>query len=321
MLRASFFDGSANDGYSFYREIGSVRSSRRVAAAATIFLCAMLIGRLTPASPATAPAFSLSLPREKGYDPIELPNPMYSEPLVPETVPTWLMGAIAVVVPAGAVLVSSAMYRVRGDVEAFVAGILTSACVEASITEFLKAYCAYPRPNAMAMCGYDMQAHACRSGGDEHLRSFPSGHTGIAFATLFYLSLYMWGKLKPLSDSPGRPSRVAPELLESRNTSPKAKESSLGSSYKPALKMALVSFPSVLACLVGASRIHDRYHWPADVLAGGVIGCVGALVSYFFHFRPPWDSFQAHMPRRQLSGTPGGSLNSGGGHVGLANGL
>jgi len=83
-----------------------------------------------------------------------------------------------------------------------------------------------------------------------------------AFAGLFYLSLYLGGKL---------------HLFDSRGE---------------VWKTFLVLIPSVGAALISGSRIMDARHHPFDIIAGSILGVGTAWAAYRQYF-PPLSNFQA----------------------------
>ena len=85
-------------------------------------------------------------------------------------------------------------------------------------------------------------------------RSFPSGHSSSAFAGLFYLSLYLAGKL---------------HLMDNRGE---------------VWKTFLVLLPTVAAALIAVSRIMDARHHPFDVISGSLLGILVAYGSYRQYF-------------------------------------
>ena len=92
-------------------------------------------------------------------------------------------------------------------------------------------------------------------------RSFPSGHSSSSFAGLFYLSLYLAGKLHVL-DQRGEVWRTI-----------------------------LVLIPSLTASCIAISRIMDARHHPFDVLFGSAMGILVAWASYRQYFPPLADSW------------------------------
>jgi hypothetical protein len=84
--------------------------------------------------------------------------------------------------------------------------------------------------------------------------SFPSGHSSTSFSGLFYLSLYLAGKLHIL-DTKGEVWRVL-----------------------------IVTIPTIGAGLIAVSRIMDARHHPFDVISGSLLGILVAWGSYRQYF-------------------------------------
>lgn len=77
-----------------------------------------------------------------------------------------------------------------------------------------------------------------------------------SFAGLFYLALWLCGKL---------------HFMDNRGE---------------VWKAILVMFPILVATLIAVSRIIDYRHHPFDVISGGLLGTVCAIVSYHQYFPP-----------------------------------
>jgi diacylglycerol diphosphate phosphatase/phosphatidate phosphatase len=92
-------------------------------------------------------------------------------------------------------------------------------------------------------------------------RSFPSGHSSSSFAGLFYLSLYLAGKLHVL-DQRGEVWRTL-----------------------------IVLIPTLAASCIAISRIMDARHHPFDVLFGSAMGILVAWGSYRQYFPPVSNSW------------------------------
>jgi diacylglycerol diphosphate phosphatase / phosphatidate phosphatase len=92
-------------------------------------------------------------------------------------------------------------------------------------------------------------------------RSFPSGHSSSSFAGLFYLSLYLAGKLHVL-DQRGEVWRTLVVLI-----------------------------PTLAASCIAISRIMDARHHPFDVLFGSAMGILVAWGSYRQYFPPVSNSW------------------------------
>ena len=101
-------------------------------------------------------------------------------------------------------------------------------------------------------------------------RSFPSGHSSGSFAGLFYLSLYLAGKL---------------HLLDNRGE---------------VWKTFIVLLPMLGAALIAISRIMDARHHPFDVISGSLLGILiawGSYRQYFPSLSEPWKKGRAFPMR------------------------
>lgn len=92
-------------------------------------------------------------------------------------------------------------------------------------------------------------------------RNFPSGHSSSSFAGLFYLSLYLAGKLHVL-DQRGEVWRTLVVLI-----------------------------PTLVASCIAISRIMDARHHLFDVLFGSAMGILVAWGSYRQYFPPVSNSW------------------------------
>ncbi|KAI9841341.1 MAG: hypothetical protein M1837_000774 [Sclerophora amabilis] len=150
-------------------------------------------------------------------------------------------------------------------------GILLSVGFTLVITQSLKTVTGKPRPDLIDRCRpkegsedapvfglsdssiCEQTEHSILKDG---FRSFPSGHASTAFAGLFYLSLYLAGKL---------------HVFDNRGE---------------VWKLFIVLLPSLGASLIADSRIMDARHHPFDVITGGLIGIAVAWCAYRQYFPP-----------------------------------
>ena len=130
------------------------------------------------------------------------------------------------------------------------------------VTNILKLSVGRPRPDFISRCNpvsSTWEAEPICSGVisdfQEGYKSFPSGHTSWSFATLLFLTLYLAGKFKALSQ------------------------------FRVKLPQLCISLaPIVIGCCIGWSRVHDDMHHLGDVVAGAVIGCIISSLCYFHYF-------------------------------------
>ncbi|RAK82506.1 phosphatase PAP2 family protein [Aspergillus fijiensis CBS 313.89] len=162
-------------------------------------------------------------------------------------------------------------------------GLLLSQGLTFVITQALKNACGKPRPDFIDRCQPRAGSQDAIPGlsnstictGEHALikdgfRSWPSGHSSSSFAGLFYLTLWMSGKLH-IMDNKGE-----------------------------VWKALLVMIPSLGATLVAVSRIMDARHHPFDVITGSLLGILCAVISYHQYFPPlsqPWKKGRAHPIR------------------------
>ena len=104
--------------------------------------------------------------------------------------------------------------------------------------------------------------------GETTRKSFPSGHASTAFCGLTLLTLYLHTRF-------GLPSLRHHQLEEADGDS---------RSFPRVTVYRFISIfslaPMALAVFIAASHVVDNKHWPADVVAGALLG---AFVSNFVH--------------------------------------
>lgn len=203
-------------------------------------------------------------------------DPSINYPLVQEQVPLWLLLVLVVVLPVVAIIIIYLARRTTPHAKkelyhvsfAFAFSLLMTML----LTEFIKRIVGRPRPNFIALSGY--QPDGTFTGTPAHVsnafQSFPSGHTSTSFAGLGFLSLYLF-RLCFI----GRfPSRDAAQAYHS-NQGPKT---------------LLCLAPLLLATWIGLTRIVDYWHNYDDVAIGGVIGLTIAVLTFELHLNWWWNS-------------------------------
>ncbi|KKA22860.1 PAP2 domain protein [Rasamsonia emersonii CBS 393.64] len=145
-------------------------------------------------------------------------------------------------------------------------GLFLSQALAFVITQVLKNACGKPRPDLIDRCQprpgsedhpvYGLSNSTICTGDPKILkdgfRSWPSA----SFAGLFYLSLYLCGKM---------------HVLDNRGE---------------VWKTIIVMIPCLAAALVAVSRIMDARHHPFDVISGSLLGVFTAWASYRQYFPP-----------------------------------
>lgn len=163
-------------------------------------------------------------------------------------------------------------------------GLLLSEAMAFVITQILKNAVGKPRPDFIDRCqpasgSQDPPVYGLSNSticqGEPSLikdgfRSWPSGHSSSSFAGLFYLTLYLSGKL---------------HIMDKRGE---------------VWKMIIVIIPCMAASMIAISRIMDARHHPFDVISGSLLGILTAWIAYRQYFPPlsePWKKGRAYPIR------------------------
>ncbi|XP_031478257.1 lipid phosphate phosphatase 2-like isoform X1 [Nymphaea colorata] len=192
-------------------------------------------------------------------------------PLKNNTVPSWTLPIIGILVPFVFIFVYYIIRRNVYDFHHATLGLLFAVFFTGVITNAIKDAVGRPRPDFFWRCFpdgkdvYDPLTGGVICHGQDNLmkdghKSFPSGHTSWSFAGLGFLSLYLSGKIQAFDQK----GHVA--------------------------KLCIVFLPLLIAVLVGISRVDDyRHHWH-DVFAGGFLGMTVATFCYLQFFPAPYHS-------------------------------
>lgn len=158
-------------------------------------------------------------------------------------------------------------------------GLLLSLTMTGSITQIVKVAVGRPRPDVISRCmpipgsvdpvyglsTIDICTQTVTDILEDGWRSFPSGHSSMAFSGLGFLAFYLSGKLH-IFDTRGHASKVW-----------------------------LAIAPLSVASLVAISRTMDyRHHWH-DVVAGSLLGLVLAHFAYKQYY-PSLSHIEPHVP-------------------------
>ena len=154
-------------------------------------------------------------------------------------------------------------------------GLLLSQGLAFVITQALKNACGKPRPDIIDRCKprethdplpFGLSTYDICTGDaallKDGFRSWPSGHSSSSFAGLFYLSLWLCGKL---------------HVMDNRGE---------------VWKSLVVMVPILGALLVAVSRIMDARHHPFDVITGSLLGVACASISYRQYFPPVTEAWK-----------------------------
>lgn len=155
-------------------------------------------------------------------------------------------------------------------------------------TDFLKNYVGFMRPNFYNMCQFNMETISCDAA--ENLksarRSFPSGHSSISFCGMTCLALYLAGKVglhshlqtffQPQQDNSNHNIDSSNVIREEKTIH----KWGIKRLRKKIVFLFAIGGPLFLSAFVAASRVHDNWHHPADVVAGALIGATTASIAY-----------------------------------------
>ncbi|MES1918919.1 hypothetical protein MHBO_000810 [Bonamia ostreae] len=128
----------------------------------------------------------------------------------------------------------------------FASTILLSINITYVVTATLKIAVGRLRPNFYELCSYDKLLEKCTASKKlEHLarKSFPSGHSAIAFSSQGVVFCYLKDKLMS-----------------------KRFEDNLKIKF---CKIVSICFPLVIAGIIAASRMFEQWHFLTDVIFGG----------------------------------------------------
>jgi len=221
-----------------------------------IALAIFVAGKSIPRMLATSLFFQRQIPYQISaagdvFEELELSNELRDQ-----TVTTGMLFLTCSFLPFLLLLCVSALFGHEGDSHSISCVFLFGLGCNWFITDMTKLYVGYLRPNFYDMCGFNPDSLQCESESANGLlnsrMSFPSGHSSISFASMTIISLYFLGKVG-LHRSP---------------------------SLKAKLLSMLAALPFLYSIFIAASRIHDSFHHPADVIAGGLIGSACAHFSY-----------------------------------------
>ncbi|KAF9577868.1 hypothetical protein BGW38_006654 [Lunasporangiospora selenospora] len=205
-------------------------------------------------------------------------------PFKEETVPLWALGLICTVFPILVIaLVALGARRSPYDLHNGLLGLLVSVLLTTIFTQVIKVTVGKHRPDFLSRCQpaengipitHDLPlklwpisvcAQTDKDILKDGMRSFPSGHASTSFAGLFYLSLWLAGKM---------------HVFDRR-----------GYSFKGVIIIA----PILAAMLVAISRVEDYRHSAFDVTWGSIIGIVFAIFAYHQYY-PSLLNLRSHVP-------------------------
>ncbi|CCG84068.1 protein of unknown function [Taphrina deformans PYCC 5710] len=214
----------------------------------------------------------------------------------PSTIPNYANVMLSVVFPALTILVlltvlerrlashrtQQSGFMVLYTINTSLLGLALSVSLSQVFTNALKVTIGRPRPDLLARCmptttavdpvpyGLSTSAICTQTNAailNDGFRSFPSGHSSMAFSGLAYLTLFLAWRL------------------------------SLFNKKGQTWKWTVVMLPFLIASLVAISRIKDNRHHPFDVLFGSGLGIVTSFIA-FFQYHPELTRVHNRFPVR-----------------------
>ena len=239
--------------------IGYVVSSKERIAELLVSIACFILGRTIPQWLGIAYGWNGSAPYQETSNGDVLVDLELNFDLLPQTVPASMLLLIAVVLPLILLLVLGVCSGPSGDAHSGLCVYFLAVGMNSFVTDMMKNYCGKFRPNFYQMCAFDTNTKACGNDVVNAHLSFPSGHSSLSFCAMTVISLYLLGKVGL--------HRMPPAGMVIKNY--------------PSLKTKLLAwlsfaFPFSVAVFVAASRVHDYYHHPADIVTGAAIGTVCA---------------------------------------------
>lgn len=201
-------------------------------------------------------------------------------------IPIWLSAFLSVIIPTVVFLVSQLRIRSFYDLHVAFWANIWSIVVASIFQVFNKLLIGGVRPHFLDVCqpdpsirpgdgvgfhGLYFTSEICRGPNkrwiNDALKSWPSGHTSVAFGGFMLLSLYINGHYKVFSDE------------------------------RAALwKITIFFMPILGACLIGGAMILDHSHQWYDVLGGAVIGICTSFACYRASYASVFDHRFNHIP-------------------------
>eukprot|EP00106_Octopus_bimaculoides_P000762 XP_014768204.1 PREDICTED: phosphatidate phosphatase PPAPDC1B-like isoform X2 [Octopus bimaculoides] len=220
-------------------------------------------------------------PFERHIQPEELW--LYKNPETPSYIPVKFLWVIVTILPLVSIVSAYIRNRNKTDVTCAVLGVTLSIFFTASLTNVIKIIFGRPRPDFYWRCFPDgkfvagMLCTGLQEKITEGRKSFPSGHSSIAFSGLGFTTLYLFGKLHYFG------------------------QHGFGSTWR----FITCITPIFIAMLVALSRVCDYHHHWQDVTVGSLLGFIVAYNCYRQCY-PALNSNFSHMP---LSSIPSYEAN------------
>jgi membrane-associated phospholipid phosphatase len=205
-------------------------------------------------------------------------NQVFNESFEHETVSIVSLVFLSLILPLAIQLaLSTCSDRKRNDLHATVCVYTVALATTTLATECTKVYVGYLRPIFYDQCQPDDDYQECTGDdGDDIRKSFPSGHSSMAFCGLTLLTLFLHARFGVASQryyqrvagaGNGEGQQWVRETIQ------------VGIGWSRFISV-LALLPMGLALFIAASRVHDNKHFPADVVGGSLLG---ASISVHIH--------------------------------------
>lgn len=188
-----------------------------------------------------------------------------------DTISDTLLIVLAIQLPLLLQLTAGKVLGALGDAHATLCIYIVAFGLTMMCTDLIKRYCGNLRPVFYDLCQPDAAYESCTTANEENAKSarlsFPSGHSSTSFCGLTLLSLFLHSRF-------GVPS--INRRLQGQSEATTSSKDPL--QYRLISLLALI--PMGVALFIAASRVTDNRHFPADVVAGSVLG---ASIATFVH--------------------------------------
>jgi diacylglycerol diphosphate phosphatase/phosphatidate phosphatase len=138
-------------------------------------------------------------------------------------------------------------------------GLFLAITIGSAVAYIIKVWVGRLRPDFLSRCQWNgIQCDGIPKVIAEGGKSFPSGHSTIAFAAMSYLAFYIAGRCRFFCRESTRQMKMVGVIS------------------------ILVLF--IIAACIGYSRVYDHWHHITDVIAGSILGILSAFGCYHRHF-------------------------------------
>lgn len=189
-------------------------------------------------------------------------NRLFSEN---ETIPDWSVIVMSFILPTLIIIVTGLMSNTKNDGHSGICSLFFALGSTEFVTSFVKLYCGYFRPNFYSYCDFSEDTFTCNLDSNNPRKSFPSGHASNSFCAMTVLTLFFYGKI-------GLHRGLSLHLREEQRNAENY--------YKKRIFSVVAASPMLLAVFIAASRVHDDWHHPADIVGGAIIGLSAAIFGY-----------------------------------------